>query len=186
MFGITGIITVVTLCIANGDCLNIVRRRADYCIDRECTSNQPTCSVKFRPNFATSNFPVCLNARQIVPVNASVKTIFARNYPVLLHTKFKNLVYEIKVSINAWIRTKIYSQNVHVVNIAVNNVTRVHCFGLRSEISKWYHLVIPAGTIIAVIIKKRCKTAAVYNNIELDNFRFTQNDERPILENCTV
>ena len=128
MFAITAIITIVTLCIANGDCSNIVRRRVDYCIDRECTSNQPTCSVKFRPNFATSNFPVCLNAQQIVPVNASVKTIFTRNYPVLLHTKFKNLVYEIKVSVNAWVKTKLYSQNVHVVNIAVNNVTQGSLF----------------------------------------------------------
>ena len=117
------IITIITSLITNGDCSNIVRRRVDYWVKAECTIAHPTCLIQFR-RINTSTSPSCLTAQQIVPPNASVKSIFTQNHPILFHTKFKDFVFEMKSSINAWIKTEWYSQSACVVNIVINNATQ--------------------------------------------------------------
>ena len=111
----------ILLTVENADSSTVVRRRIDDCFNVKCTQSQPTCSVKFRG----LSSPACLNSRQIVPPNTTVKNVYIeKNYPVLLHTRFKNLVFVLRLPTSNWVKTKQFSQSPFVVNIAVNNETR--------------------------------------------------------------
>ena len=99
--------------------MNIFRRWIDRCYNVDCTRSRPTCSSRFRRGLST---PSCLSPQQIVPPNSSLKSAYIeKQYPVFLHTKFKNYVYILKMS--KWVKTKQYSASPFVVNINVTAKT---------------------------------------------------------------
>ena len=180
--------------------MNIFRRWIDRCYNVDCTRSWPTCSSRFRR--------FCLSPQQIVPPNSSLKSVYIeKQYPLFLHTKFKNYVYILKMPSAKWVKTKQYSPSPFVVNINVTAKTwgllvlvcdhwyRNFFFLIKigSSPLKWLHLlwlilIIPFSIILLIMIKKRCKTPVNYSSVEMINFGFVAQDpiQEPILDQDTA
>ena len=107
---------------ADVDTSAVFRSRIDRCYNRKCTQRQPTCSSRFRG----LSSPRCLNPQQIIPWNSTVRSVYVeKEYPVFLHTKYKNSVFMLELpSSIKWKKTKQFSPNSFLVNINVTAKTR--------------------------------------------------------------
>ena len=99
-----------------------VRSEVDFCLDKTCTQLHPTCAVRFVGSDALS----CFNAQEIIPTNETVKSLFQENVPVLIHTKFKNIVFMLKA--NKWVKTRRSLLNPYIININDNHKSKGSLF----------------------------------------------------------
>ena len=129
-----------------------------------------------------------------------------KQYPLFLHTKFKNYVYILKMPSAKWVKTKQYSPSPFVVNINVTVKTwglsvlvcdhwyrKFFLIKIGSSPLKWLHLlwlilIIPFSIILLIMIKKRCKTPVNYSSVEMINFGFVAQHpiQEPILDQDTA